>query len=286
MLNQFLLAEELPYFSVVSACVMDLENLYPIQICFGGITNSVPVGFDNVSSDIDLFLVYEGIGRLPTDMISLFNTAIPCGSIEAKLIPVEMINCPGENYCYPGVDPAWTRKRRLWNYEELPGNRNVEQSTLLTQIIYNRMLFDPDNYLETHFQRYASGLYIYDVLKRCYVWAKGRLKHYLKDEKVRVRTYLYAFYEVMLAEWIVKNKTYPQPMFLPLMDQSSKGVIKNELLNLYTNNKTASLDKENVLVPINNQLNDWLGTHLKGLSKQLLEFYENDKDATFDLKQS
>jgi len=281
--NNYLLSNNSEYFSIIKNAVNSIERQYPVKVLFSGITNSIPAGLNNKNSDIDLFVVYHSLIPLQKDVTTLFNTALLRDGIEIKMTPLSVIFPDTETLLYKS-DLAWGRLRRLWDYNELPGQENIEQTTLFTQILFGKMVLDNDNYFFSHNCVIKNeNLNVYDFLKRCYVWAKGRLDNYLIEGYVRVRTYLYAVYEVLLIDIILTCKNLPDPSFLNIIGNLEDTRLRQSILDLYDVNKTTVENKDNTITKKDELLNNWLKDCLDTQKRLLINFYNYSRYITFDL---
>jgi len=276
-------------FNQILDLLIDMESESSKKILVAGMGGSYSLGLQNITSDLDLFVVFQG------DDLSYAHTITKEISDEKRKIdlmclPISLIieNAElwiKENRRYPTVYYKTSHKR---NEERL--KKDIEREDFARAFLFRTLLSGRIWYMQ-NFMAYRQddntvdhAIRIIDICDYLFTRAYGNYNEFIVDKEfVPLRKYLYTMHEICSIKWLLKYETKPEPDFYKLIGlQSLDSEITEVFKQWYFMNRDCKIQKNKAIVSGNLLINKFFYRELVNIGNQM-ENINKEKILQFEI---
>lgn len=257
--------------------IKELECEIHREVLFGALGGSYSVGLENLTSDIDFYLICSGEYD---DKVLCLSKEFEYNGQERKIdfmcVGIETAYKQNILYKKNGNYPScFYRNLHQDKIAQLP---DIQRPDFPKDVLFRTLM--SDNIWKNSSVGYDLGainryICVMDVLDYNYIRAYGNYVNYIENKDVvMLRKYLYALHEIFTCLWVVRYAEKPPMDFINLLKGFCDLKIKNKVKQMYNLNKNADKSKRHCLVAADIEINQYIWEGLTIVKRRI----EEDKD--------
>ena len=279
MIDCVLIKSDNPYFEDLVKGVSAIERDYGFRVLCAALFSSIPMGIDNITSDLDAFILVDDLRKdtrvVPNGQIYYNDSFVCIAKLNEGDIVFEDHFINNEEMFFDAcindiktVDEVvlHTNMMRYPTYHDLSVEEHMKESKksfvgqkrssgiFISRMLVYRHIWDKEGYFANNWESIKEKhLKTLNILDMWYTTSRVHLDVTLKKPQIQLRKYINMLNSLFMMQWIIVNNSLPPIKFTELLDYCTDSKIKNFGFELYEKQKSQIIIKNKVKIENNNR---------------------------------